>query len=109
MLYVLVYPSDVRDRRAVEAVVADLRGRPGVECLFADIGCQYLAGSGAQMDAADRQAPAALGLGAGRSTCARDAGRACGSASALDRRTRIRVAHPWSAIGQGLETPLGHR
>jgi len=44
ILHVLVHPADVHDRRAAEAVLADLRGRyPGVECLFADMGYQGLA------------------------------------------------------------------
>src|SRR5688572_24800016 len=37
-------PADVHDRRAAEAVLADLRSRyPDVECLFADMGYQGLA------------------------------------------------------------------
>jgi putative transposase len=44
ILHVLVHPADVHDRRAAEAVLADLRGRyPNVECLFADMGYQGLA------------------------------------------------------------------
>ena len=44
ILHVLVHPADVHDRRAAEAVLADLRGRyPEVECLFADMGYQGLA------------------------------------------------------------------
>jgi putative transposase len=44
ILHVLVHPADVHDRRAAEAVLADLRNRyPGVECLFADMGYQGLA------------------------------------------------------------------
>ena len=39
-----VHPADVHDRRAAEAVLADLRSRyPDVECLFADMGYQGLA------------------------------------------------------------------
>jgi putative transposase len=41
---VLVHPADVHDRRAAEAVLAELRSRyPEVECLFADMGYQGLA------------------------------------------------------------------
>jgi putative transposase len=44
ILHVLVHPADVHDRRAAEAVLADLRGRYSeVECLFADMGYQGLA------------------------------------------------------------------
>ena len=44
ILHVLVHPADVNDRRAAEAVLAELRGRyPDVECLFADRGNQGLA------------------------------------------------------------------
>lgn len=44
ILHVLVHPAAVRDRRASEAVLVDLRGRyPAVECLFADMGYQGLA------------------------------------------------------------------
>jgi transposase len=44
ILHVLVHPADVHDRRAAEAVLANLRGRyPDVECLFADMGYQGLA------------------------------------------------------------------
>jgi transposase len=44
ILHLLVHPADVHDRRAAEAVLADLRGRyPEVECLFADMGYQGLA------------------------------------------------------------------
>jgi len=44
ILHVLVHPADVHDRRAAEAVLADLRSRyPDVECLFADMGYQGLA------------------------------------------------------------------
>jgi putative transposase len=44
ILHVLVHSADVHDRRAVEAVLADLRGRyPEVECRFADMGYQGLA------------------------------------------------------------------
>jgi transposase len=43
ILHVLVHPADVHDRRAAEAVLADLRSRyPEVECLFADMGYQGL-------------------------------------------------------------------
>jgi putative transposase len=39
ILHVLVHPADVHDRRAAEAVLANLRRRyPDVECLFADMG-----------------------------------------------------------------------
>jgi putative transposase len=44
ILHVLVHPANVHDRRAAEAVLADLRGRyPEVQCLFADMGYQGLA------------------------------------------------------------------
>ena len=44
ILHVLVHPADVHDRRAAEAVLADLRSRyPEVQCLFADMGYQGLA------------------------------------------------------------------
>ncbi|WP_230534410.1 IS5 family transposase [Microvirga roseola] len=44
ILHVLVHPADVHDRRAAEAVLADLRSRyPDVEWLFADMGYQGLA------------------------------------------------------------------
>jgi transposase len=44
ILHVLVHPAGVHDRRAAEAVLADLRSRyPDVECLFADMGYQGLA------------------------------------------------------------------
>lgn len=43
-LHVLVHPADVHDRRAAQAVLADLRSRfPEVERLFADMGYQGLA------------------------------------------------------------------
>jgi transposase len=44
ILHVLVHPADVHDRRAAEAVLADLRSRyPELEYLFADMGYQGLA------------------------------------------------------------------
>jgi len=44
ILPVLVHPADAPDRRAPEAVSADLRDRyPEVECLFADMDYQGLA------------------------------------------------------------------
>ena len=44
ILHVLVHPADVYDRRAAQAVPANLRGRyPEVEGLLADMGYQGLA------------------------------------------------------------------
>ncbi len=44
ILHELEHPADVHDRRAAEAVLANLRSRyPDVECLFADMGYQRLA------------------------------------------------------------------
>jgi len=60
ILHVLVHPADVHDRRAAQAVLADLRSRyPDVECLLADTGYQGLA----SLRVARAQPPLGQGLG----------------------------------------------